>query len=91
MIFLDEKTNSDDDQILEAKEEVQIDNNDSFDDKDADSYSLLHDFFEIRINQYVIILQRIMRRVSVCVESRFLNRDDVIFLDLRIFETCDYH
>jgi hypothetical protein len=39
----------------------------------------------------VIVLQQMMRDVNVCVESWFLNRDDVIFFDLRIFETRDHH
>jgi hypothetical protein len=69
MIFFSEKTNSDEDQIFEAKKEVQIDDDDLFDDENADSYSLLNDFFEIRINQYVIVLQQMMRDVNVCVES----------------------
>jgi hypothetical protein len=69
MIFLNEKTNFDDDQILETKKKIRIDDDDSFDDKDINSYFFLNDFFEIRINQYVIVLQRVMCNVDVCVKS----------------------
>ncbi len=91
MIFLNEKTNSDDDQITRAKKKVQVNENDAFDDKNAYSHFLLDNLFEIRINQNLIVFQRMMHDVDVCVESRFLNRYDVIFLDLKIFETRDHH
>ncbi len=79
MIFV--QTNLNNHYVFRAKQILQIINEDTLNDERAHSNKILFHLDLIRIKQEMIIFQKIMSDVRICVNSRLLNSDDVEFFD----------
>ncbi len=75
------QTNLSDHDVFWTKQKIQIINENSFDDEHAHLNEILLHLDQIRIDQNVIIFQRMMRRVRINIDSWLLNNDDVKSFD----------
>jgi hypothetical protein len=75
------QTKLNDHYIFRAKNVFQIIDEYTFNDEHAHSNKFLLHFDRIWIKQKMIVFQKMMRDVCICVDSRLLNSDDVKFLN----------
>ncbi len=85
------QTNLNNHYVFRAKQIFQIINEDTFDDERAYSNKILLHLDLIRVEQEMIVFQKMMNDVRICVNSRLLNSDDVEFFDCWITQKRRYH
>ncbi len=75
------QTNLNDHYIFRAKNVFQIVDEYTLNDEYAHSNKLLLHLDRVWVEQKMIVFQRMMRDVRICVDSRLLNSDEIKFFD----------